>query len=268
MFLLLLLAFFPVLSSVSSLRVMPDDKKVKYVEVGDDLSLACDYTLEGDTLYSIKWYRDNDEFFRYQQDKNSTSIYPLDGLNVDDYSSKTHILVKNVSLATSGNFKCEISGGGPRFPTAVLNSKVVVVDLPKTRPTISGVQARYYLGDEVIATCWSGYSYPSPQFKWWINDSAADPAVVRVLADGSAAQLRFKIKENHLFGDSLRLKCTVEILNIYWMSSEEEAKILQSPGFSLPAFSKPMFSSDSRNLSSKVSSILISLRLVSILLNL
>ena len=79
---------------------------------------------------------------------------------------------------------------------------------------------------------------------------------------------RFKIKENHLFGDSLRLKCTVEILDVYWMSSEEEAKILQSPGFSLPAFSKPMFSSDSRDISSQFSSILISLRLVSILLSL
>ena len=79
---------------------------------------------------------------------------------------------------------------------------------------------------------------------------------------------RFKIKENHLFGDSLRLKCTVEILDVYWMSSEEEAKILQSPGFSLPAFSKPMFSSDSRDISSQLSSILISLRLVSILLSL
>jgi hypothetical protein len=259
MFLLLFWAFFPVLSSVSSLRVMPGDKKVKYAEVGDDLSLGCDYTLEEDTLHSIKWYRDNNEFFRYQQDNQSISIYPLAGLNVDSYSSKTHIIVKNVSLETSGNYKCEVSGGGPRYPTAVLNSQVVVVELPKSGPSISGVQARYTLGDEVSATCWSAYSHPEPVFKWWINDSAADPAIVRSMQDGPAAHLRFKIKENHLNGNSLRLKCTVEILDVYWMSSEEEAKILQSPpGFSLPAFSKPMFSSHSRNLEAQVCLILIS----------
>ena len=29
------------------------------------LNLECDYKLEGDTLYSLKWYRDDKEFYRY-----------------------------------------------------------------------------------------------------------------------------------------------------------------------------------------------------------
>ena len=35
------------------------------VEGGHTLNLECDYKLEGDTLYSLKWYRDDKEFYRY-----------------------------------------------------------------------------------------------------------------------------------------------------------------------------------------------------------
>ena len=36
-----------------------------HAEVGEDISLICDYKLEDDILYSIKWYRDDKEFFRF-----------------------------------------------------------------------------------------------------------------------------------------------------------------------------------------------------------
>jgi hypothetical protein len=35
------------------------------LQVGESSSLRCDYDLEGDSLYSIKWYKDNQEFYRY-----------------------------------------------------------------------------------------------------------------------------------------------------------------------------------------------------------
>ena len=36
-----------------------------HAEVGEDITLTCEYRLERDTLYSIKWYRDDREFFRF-----------------------------------------------------------------------------------------------------------------------------------------------------------------------------------------------------------
>ena len=40
------------------------------VQVGDTVELACNFVLDGarrgeSSLYSVKWYRDNVEFFRY-----------------------------------------------------------------------------------------------------------------------------------------------------------------------------------------------------------
>ena len=36
---------------------------------------------------------------------------------MDDLSSPTHIILNNISLSTSGRYKCEVSGGPPRFQT-------------------------------------------------------------------------------------------------------------------------------------------------------
>ena len=45
------------------------------------------------------------------------TLFLLSGLVVDDLSSPTHIILNNISLATSGRYKCEVSGGPPRFQT-------------------------------------------------------------------------------------------------------------------------------------------------------
>ena len=42
------------------------------------------------------------------------TIFLLSGISVDDVSTPTHIILKNVSLLTSGRYKCEVSGGPPR----------------------------------------------------------------------------------------------------------------------------------------------------------
>jgi hypothetical protein len=45
---------------------MPNSSQQRrYVEAGSSLALSCNYLLEGNSLYSIKWYREDMEFFRY-----------------------------------------------------------------------------------------------------------------------------------------------------------------------------------------------------------
>ena len=35
------------------------------VAVGDTVTLSCDYDLENAALYSVRWYFDTEEFYRY-----------------------------------------------------------------------------------------------------------------------------------------------------------------------------------------------------------
>ena len=48
------------------MKVLKDgDNSLIHAEVGRDISLLCVYELEKDVLYSIKWYREDKEFYRF-----------------------------------------------------------------------------------------------------------------------------------------------------------------------------------------------------------
>lgn len=54
------------------------------VGVGESPTLVCDVDLEPDELYSVKWYKDNDEFYRFMpKSEPTTQIYPVEGILVD-----------------------------------------------------------------------------------------------------------------------------------------------------------------------------------------
>lgn len=40
-------------------------QRLVQAELGGEVVLRCDYELGGDSLYSIKWYREQTEFYRY-----------------------------------------------------------------------------------------------------------------------------------------------------------------------------------------------------------
>ena len=55
----------------------------KYVE--DKAVLSCNYDLEGEELYSVKWYKDGNEFYRFipgERDQKVT-VFSLPGVKVD-----------------------------------------------------------------------------------------------------------------------------------------------------------------------------------------
>lgn len=54
------------------------------VRAGHSVTLGCEYDLEDAPLYSVKWYRDNGEFYRYvPKEEPPTRVFPLPGLHVD-----------------------------------------------------------------------------------------------------------------------------------------------------------------------------------------
>ena len=51
---------------------------------GQNAKLNCNYDMEGDKLYSIKWYRNGHEFYRFiPSDEPKTTVFNGDGINVD-----------------------------------------------------------------------------------------------------------------------------------------------------------------------------------------
>ena len=80
----LYLIYFHLLSGVTSVRLLklsvPGHKFV-----GDEGILTCRFDLEGEELYSVKWYKDGDEFYRFipgERDQKVT-VFQLSGVHVD-----------------------------------------------------------------------------------------------------------------------------------------------------------------------------------------
>ena len=55
-----------------------------YKIVGESARLFCQYNLEGDKLYSVKWFKGDDEFYRYiPRDVPPAQIFLLPGVSVN-----------------------------------------------------------------------------------------------------------------------------------------------------------------------------------------
>lgn len=54
------------------------------VTAGSTVALTCTYDLQDDLLYTVKWYKGKQEFFRYvPKELPHTRVFPIKGFNVD-----------------------------------------------------------------------------------------------------------------------------------------------------------------------------------------
>ena len=52
--------------------------------LGGSANLGCNYALAGSKLYSVKWYKDGQEFFRFMPSMdNKIEVFSVRGVNVD-----------------------------------------------------------------------------------------------------------------------------------------------------------------------------------------
>ncbi|KAL3272985.1 hypothetical protein HHI36_014442 [Cryptolaemus montrouzieri] len=149
---------------------------------GHDAILNCTYDLEGDDLYSVKWYRHGSEFFRYTpNDEIPIRQFKIKGLSLDVRerdSTATRIVLEKVSDDISGVFSCEVTADQPSFFTDMKASHLEVVELPREDPFIGGLKTKYRLGEMLRANCTSAGSFPASNLTWYVNDYPVDAARV------------------------------------------------------------------------------------------
>lgn len=112
----------------------------KYAIRGHSVRLECHYDLEGEPLYSVKWYKDDKEFYRFLPGEDPPAhTFDLPGLPVEvirtlpsNYTSKlklniffynsqllnstdTVVVLRKLDFNSSGIYRCEISGKNRPF---------------------------------------------------------------------------------------------------------------------------------------------------------
>ena len=67
-----------------------------HVVLGQTADLICRFRLQQDkneTLYSVKWYKDNEEFYNFiASPKIAKSMYPLPGIAVDVSNGNMYVI--------------------------------------------------------------------------------------------------------------------------------------------------------------------------------
>ncbi|XP_054717916.1 uncharacterized protein LOC129227391 [Uloborus diversus] len=200
---------------------------------GESVELICSYELlDEDKLYSVKWYKDDVEFYRYvPNDWPPGQFLPIQGVRVDlSKSGSQSVYLRHVDLNSAGLYRCEVSAEAPEFQTVEAEKEMKVFVLPTEGPSITGGLSKYRIGDTVSVNCTSSKSKPAATLKWFINDElVANPEnelehSTTLHADGletSSLVLRFIVGELHFRGGNMKLKCTATISRVYTMSNEE-----------------------------------------------
>ncbi|RWS28125.1 uncharacterized protein B4U80_00352 [Leptotrombidium deliense] len=90
------------------------------IEQGFSVLLHCDFDLQGDALYSVKWYKDYVEFYRFipSDVRNKSRKFNLKGVFVDlSVSNDTHVFLSTTDGDSEGIYACEVSSEFPSFIT-------------------------------------------------------------------------------------------------------------------------------------------------------
>ncbi|CAG9765448.1 unnamed protein product [Ceutorhynchus assimilis] len=194
--------------------------------------MECHYKLEGETLYSVKWYKDGNEFYRYvPRNQPPAQVFALPGVTVDLHNSTEYsVVLSSVQLSTSGLYRCEVSGEAPYFQTVTDHAYLMVVALPKSGPEITGGQLRYHVGDVINVTCSTRESKPAAQLNWMINGEAADQKYIqgpfkqfvgREGLESTSLQLQFVARPKHFKRGNMKLKCLATIATVYTTNNEK-----------------------------------------------
>ncbi|XP_037911304.1 uncharacterized protein LOC119651678 isoform X2 [Hermetia illucens] len=141
------------------------------VVAGTAARLSCQYDLEQAALYSVRWYFDTEEFYRYVPKESPPGrAFPASGLNVDLSTSDSHaVTLRSVTKDLTGNFQCEVSEDAPLFHTDIRLAHMQVIELPKADPFLQIDKQIIGPTDFFKAICTVGKSYPPANITWFVN---------------------------------------------------------------------------------------------------
>ena len=177
-----------------------DWELVDPVVAGAALELNCDYRLQpGAELYSLKWFRDDVEFYRFSPggeariaavtqlmaycvaDAPHTVVFLVPGMELEPGPAGSHttVLLSGLTREASGLYRCEVSEGPPSFATAARTTNITVLQPPPGPPAIYGLNPLYRPGEEVRLICEAGPAAPAAVLAWRVEGGAglSDPQI-------------------------------------------------------------------------------------------
>ncbi|XP_034113089.1 uncharacterized protein LOC117573791 [Drosophila albomicans] len=195
---------------------------------------------EGEALYAIKWYKDNEEFYRYvPKTRPPKTSYRVDGVRViEELSDASRVLLRGLTLNSTGLYRCEISAEAPNFSSVQGEGRMDIVFLPRDGPHIRGQQYQYQIGEYLSLNCTSGKSHPASHLQWFVNEQPIlDEHFLHKYNDivhkhgliTSTLGLQLELEPRHFHDGDMRVKCLASISPVLWKGGKESV-LQRRPG--------------------------------------
>ncbi|KAH0953920.1 hypothetical protein HN011_004319 [Eciton burchellii] len=204
----------------------------------DRVSLRCEYDLGGKELYSVTWYKDGIEFFKFMPGSPGREYY-IDGVYVDvsrsDHEQVTLLgpSMRKGKVNLAGSYGCEVSSEGPNFQTDYRVANMSVAVPPKGPPILDGVRPSYGTGEILEAECTSDLSYPPAVLTFILNGKEVNRALTKDLrggyVDGTVISstrlgLTVRLERQHFPGGNLSLICRSTLPGIANSMAQESTR--------------------------------------------
>lgn len=186
-------------------------------------TLKCFYDIDTSSLYTVKWFRGTQEFYRYipnAGDEPSTKVFAYPGIVVDENNSNsTQVVLRDIDFNIAGNFTCEITKD-VTFGTLSDTQTMTVVQLPEFSPTISVEGEPLDIGDILRANCTSQPARPPAMLTFILNGyelAKSEPLTASQMQEMAWSDLSLEVQlaPSHFHAGRLILQCLAEINDIY-----------------------------------------------------
>ncbi|XP_019754589.2 uncharacterized protein LOC109533651 isoform X1 [Dendroctonus ponderosae] len=218
---------------------LPDVRSLRNVQalipqaakLHDSLIFRCEFDLEGEPLYTVKWYKGPMEFFRYVPNEDpKMQIFPVSNIQVDlSRSSLNEIVLLDVEQEATGRYKCEVSTDAPNFYTTASSAFLYVVDVPEEDPIMDINKDQSGHTNVIRANCTTPPSYPAMNVTWYINgikvketgrkSVSLDPLYAysknRRSPYMTISYLEKEIDENIFQSGAIKVQCISTLFNLY-----------------------------------------------------
>ncbi|KAK0099056.1 hypothetical protein PV326_008370 [Microctonus aethiopoides] len=159
----------------------------------EKILLYCNYDLAGKGLFSVNWFKEDDEFFRYMANPIPgkppiVDAYNVNGIrvNLDESNDKLVVLQQHEGdkwANLGGSYACQVTAEGPKFDVNFDVANISVGVLPQRDPALEGLRTHYDVGDLLTAECTSAPSYPPAELSFHLNNIPAKKASTIQLPD-------------------------------------------------------------------------------------
>lgn len=143
------------------------------VERGKEAILVCLPELFNDEIHRVTWFKDGLNIYRFKPSslhRERESFRVNNGVTIDTKASNiTHLILTDVSIASEGNYTCQVESIGPNFAINRNTSELRVYSVPKDFKNIVRIHQDDPTTRSSDLMCVSAATHPETHLHWLID---------------------------------------------------------------------------------------------------